>query len=110
MNSESFKFIQGIAKERQEQEKDKDTLATSEIVGKGQLAISFEEHKFWQIFKADMLGIRDMLMDKLTDSGSLTKAEMDTMRLEIRLIKRFANHPKQYIDSLKALSMRKGRQ
>lgn len=107
MNSESYKHVGGVLKERFEAEQDKTAMKNSEIVEKGKAAVGFESNPFWTIFKDDMLKVREGLMDKLTDASTLTKAQMDTMRLEIRLVKLFANHPKLYMDSLKALSMRR---
>ena len=106
MNSETLKDFNNVSPYI-ENERAKQARLESEVEEKGELALSFMQHRFWLLFDKELEKIIDDMNNRLINSGDLKKSQMDRLIDMIRLTKVFRKIPSAYVDKLKLLIDRK---
>lgn len=103
MNSEVLKDIVTSKSTFAEKERERLSKLEGEVESKGELAMSFMKHPYWQIFDKDLEKLKDDLNAKLLSGYDLKKSQMDRIIQVINMVELFRRNPKGYIDKMRLL-------
>ena len=105
MNSEVQTEINTAQAQEALERKEAQKKADAKVTGEASLAQAFERHPFWDMFKRDMMRQREIIIETIL-TKELTKYKIDQLKTQAQVIKMFIEHPKKYVNNLKAMMQR----
>jgi hypothetical protein len=108
MNSETLRDIKLSENSFAAKQRERQAKLESEVIEKGNAALSFTQHPYWLIFENDLIKLKGDITEKIL-SGDLQKLQIDKFINIVQMIDVFIKNPRGYIDKMKLLVNRKTR-